>query len=476
MESNIQRSLKSIPITQSLAPSSQKHASHTKFVDLLLSRKRSLWIVTDLVFAVLGYFSFAWISPYFSSLRLAEVSVGAFTFAFALTIVSIGLGLYERNVRFQIQRYLTSGAVAWALSLVLSLTVIYFALFWQIGRFIWILGSIGGFAFVASYRALLSNFLRNYPYRFCFLGPSNPVIEEIRSSCQRKGQNSQYLDLGSLDEIIERSPSISTTEIVHYLQNSRVTDLVIGEDTRDQSIHMDICWHALRKGIRVVDEVSFYSEIFERVPTAYLTKSWFTMSRLGLRNFSNELTKREFDMVLALLFGIVLLPLMGAIALAIKITSRGPIIFTQTRQGRFFQPFRMLKFRTMYVAHGQSGFTKINDQRVTFIGRLIRPLHLDELPQIWNIFKGHMSFVGPRPEALDFAKRMESQVPVYECRYFVRPGLTGLAQISQGYAMDTVKDTLTKLAYDLYYIKHFSLTLDVVIILRTVFCLVRRAR
>jgi lipopolysaccharide/colanic/teichoic acid biosynthesis glycosyltransferase len=135
------------------------------------------------------------------------------------------------------------------------------------------------------------------------------------------------------------------------------------------------------------------------------------------------------------------------------------------------RPFRIYKFRTMRVEHsdeaGGAGFAGADDPRITGIGRLLRGSHLDELPQLINIVLGEMSLVGPRPEPLEFARRMAAQVYLYEQRYLVRPGLTGYAQINQGYAMDSVAATKVKLSFDIYYVCHRSLLMDFAIMART---------
>jgi lipopolysaccharide/colanic/teichoic acid biosynthesis glycosyltransferase len=177
--------------------------------------------------------------------------------------------------------------------------------------------------------------------------------------------------------------------------------------------------------------------------------------------------------------GLVLMsPILVAVALAVRLESKGPVLFVQERQGRFNRPFRIFKFRTMYHEPHSTGqpVTRVGDPRVTPVGRVLRRLHLDELPQLLNILRGEMSLVGPRPEALEIARRMHAELPLYELRYLVRPGLTGHAQVKQGYAVDTVLDTQAKLAYDLYYLCNYSLRLDLQILLRTLFFLTRGAR
>lgn len=192
---------------------------------------------------------------------------------------------------------------------------------------------------------------------------------------------------------------------------------------------------------------------------------------------TDQWSKRFVDVVIAGTSIILLLPLMVAIAAAIRLSSDGPALFRQYRLGRQLRPFRIYKFRTMRVEHsdeaGVAGFAGAGDPRVTGVGRHLRNWHLDELPQLINIVRGEMSLVGPRPEPLDFARRMAVQVPLYEQRYLIRPGLTGYAQIRQGYAMDTVAATRVKLSFDIFYICHRSIWMDFGIMLRTPLHLLR---
>jgi lipopolysaccharide/colanic/teichoic acid biosynthesis glycosyltransferase len=137
----------------------------------------------------------------------------------------------------------------------------------------------------------------------------------------------------------------------------------------------------------------------------------------------------------------------------------------------------MYKFRTMrHDANARAGSARANDDRVTRVGRVLRRTHLDELPQLVNVLRGEMSLVGPRPEAIDDAHRMNAALPLYELRYLVRPGLTGHAQLMQGYAMDTVLDVKTKLSYDLYYLCNYSARMDIRLMLRTILFLTRGSR
>jgi lipopolysaccharide/colanic/teichoic acid biosynthesis glycosyltransferase len=156
-------------------------------------------------------------------------------------------------------------------------------------------------------------------------------------------------------------------------------------------------------------------------------------------------------------------------AALIKATSPGPVFHRQLRVGKYGRPFRINKFRTMRVGHALH-WSEVNDNRVTAVGKVLRKLHLDELPQGWNIIKGDMSVVGPRPEQPHYVTELRSQIDFYNSRLVVRPGLTGWAQINRGYSSG-LEGARVKLSYDLYYIKHQSLSLDLLILVRTVFTL-----
>lgn len=182
--------------------------------------------------------------------------------------------------------------------------------------------------------------------------------------------------------------------------------------------------------------------------------------------------KRAVDLVASLLLIPFLLPIMLVVALLIRFDSAGPILFRQQRMGYRGEVFRMFKFRTMHAATGvedarAAAMTRDGDARVTRVGRVLRHYRIDELPQIINIIKGEMSWIGPRPEAVPLSHWYESELPFYRYRHIVRPGITGWAQVKQGHVAD-VEDVLWKLQYDFYYIKNFSFWLDILIVARTI--------
>lgn len=181
-----------------------------------------------------------------------------------------------------------------------------------------------------------------------------------------------------------------------------------------------------------------------------------------------QFVKRIFDLVLAILMLPAAFLLAGPIALAIKQTSPGPVLFRQARMGWRGKTFVIFKFRTMRTDHEGQGFTISKDEeRITSVGKFLRKTRLDEIPQLINIIKGEMSWIGPRPESLELAKWYCRDVPLFRIRHLVRPGISGWAQVNQGYAAG-VEDVTVKVRYDLYYIKHLSLWLDITILLKTI--------
>jgi len=225
-------------------------------------------------------------------------------------------------------------------------------------------------------------------------------------------------------------------------------------------------------GIEVVSFPTAYEELFGRVPVELLESEWILRSFLDQVHTSGlyDALKRLGDIVSGLIGLFALLLLFPLVALLILIDSGRPIFYGQLRVGRNGTPYKIYKFRTMKADLEDNGVGKMttqDDQRITRIGKLLRRSHIDELPQMLNILKGENSLVGPRAEQPELVQQFQEQIPFYRARLFVKPGLTGWAQINQRYA-STVEDTVVKLEFDLYYIKHRTLLLDLNIILRTI--------
>jgi sugar transferase (PEP-CTERM system associated) len=224
-------------------------------------------------------------------------------------------------------------------------------------------------------------------------------------------------------------------------------------------------------GMEIIELPSLYERTSGRVPIQLVEDQWLLFSdgfQLLHREYIQKI-KRIMDFTISGLLLVISFPLLLMTALAIRIDSPGPVFYFQERTGLGGKPFRVVKFRSMTVHAETQGaqWAKKNDLRITRVGRWIRLFRIDELPQIWNVFLGDMSLIGPRPERPEFVKDLEVAIPYYSTRHSVRPGITGWAQVNFHYGA-SVDDARRKLEYDLYYIKNMSIFLDLKIILRTV--------
>ena len=223
-------------------------------------------------------------------------------------------------------------------------------------------------------------------------------------------------------------------------------------------------------GVPITDLAGIYERVRGEVPIESLKASWLIygqgFAQSGLRTF----IKRTFDLLVSAVLLVLTLPLMLITALVIRLESHGPVIYRQERVGRGGRPFTCLKFRSMQAdaeADGKPRWAGANDERVTRIGRFIRKTRIDELPQLINVLRGEMSFVGPRPERPGFVNELKKAIPYYDLRHSVKPGITGWAQVRYTYGA-SVEDARKKLQFDLYYVKNHSLFLDLLILVETV--------
>jgi sugar transferase (PEP-CTERM system associated) len=224
------------------------------------------------------------------------------------------------------------------------------------------------------------------------------------------------------------------------------------------------------EGIEVIDGNTFYEMLTGRLIVRNLNPAWLIFSEGFQKSKIQRAVKRASDLLLSVILLILMAPFLAAVTVLIKIDSRGPALFYQERVGRGRRVYKIFKFRSMVAdaeIHTGAVWAGEDDPRITRVGRIIRKLRIDELPQIWNVLKGEMSFVGPRPEREVFVNELEKQIPYYSTRLTVQPGITGWAQINYPYGA-SVEDAIEKLNYDLFYIKNVSFLMDLMIVLRTI--------
>ncbi len=253
------------------------------------------------------------------------------------------------------------------------------------------------------------------------------------------------------------------------IEKEKINTIVLSPEVYGYSQIINFLYHSLAHHITFYDLSIFYERTTGMIPLGAINQVWFleNLSEGGKRGY--EVAKRLVDTVLALVIGCISLLFYPLIMLAIKLSSKGPVFYKQSRVGRYDKTFQIIKFRTMVADAEKDGavWARENDKRITGLGNFLRKTRIDELPQVWNILRGEMSFVGPRAERPEFHSQLQDSVPFFQERYLIKPGLTGWAQINFRYGA-SVNDTAEKLKYDLYYIKNRSLALDLGIILKTI--------
>ncbi len=352
-----------------------------------------------------------------------------------------------------------------------------------IGRGV-LIGAQVVFAFwAATHRFWLSKWLRKWSKRSRWLvvGTNDnlgPFIKDLSNS-QLAGLFSCLTPDGQpliIDEKAKGPPGLSFEHKGFWrdllrLANEPWSGIIVCAGNNLPEDLVEIMMEIRLRGVRVIDLADFYEQTWFKVPVFYLQRSWFAMAQ-GFQLLHNPIGlrfKRIFDVAGALLLLILSSPLLLIAAILVKLESPGPLIFKQTRVGENGKLFTVYKIRSMRADAEKDGaqWAKVGDSRVTRIGAFIRATRIDELPQLFNVLRGEMSFIGPRPERPEFTGTLEQEIPFYNLRHILRPGVTGWAQVMYPYGAN-VEDAQQKLQFELYYIKNYSLLLDAAIVLKTI--------
>jgi sugar transferase (PEP-CTERM system associated) len=259
-------------------------------------------------------------------------------------------------------------------------------------------------------------------------------------------------------------------DIDRIVRSRHVDRIVVGLSDRRGRLPIEQLLRAKLSGVRVEDATTTYERLTGKILIDDLKPSWLIFSDGFRASRGTRFLKRMLDLSLSMILAIISAPFVVLTAVAIKLDSTGPMLYSQERVGENGRVFNIYKFRSMRIDAEQAGtpvWARDKDDRATRVGRFIRVTRLDELPQLWNVMRGDMSFVGPRPERPFFVEQLAKESPFYLQRHSVKPGLTGWAQVKYRYG-STVEDAMEKLRYDLYYIKHLSIVFDLTIVLDTV--------
>ena len=315
------------------------------------------------------------------------------------------------------------------------------------------------------YLAIRLNFRTN-DNRWLFIGNQNMATEFHRDFDKHKYTG--VLDCYIVDQSVE-SNGANISEYQKLISKPWNGVIIDSLNTLTKDIAADLLQQRL-SGMRIFSLTEFYSKQWTKVPIFYIGQQWL-MDVDGfslLEDSVNFKLKRVFDILFSIFLGALVLPIMLIIGLCIRLTSVGPAFYKQRRVGLNGKEYYLYKFRTMQIDAEKEGprWTSIDDPRITQLGSFLRRTRLDELPQIYNVLLGQMSFIGPRPERPEFVANLEKEIPYYDLRHLVKPGITGWAQVMFDYGASQ-EDAREKLQYDLFYIKNQSVLLDSIILLKT---------
>jgi exopolysaccharide biosynthesis polyprenyl glycosylphosphotransferase len=399
--------------------------------------------------------------------NILDLHLGPFTIIFiGWIIIFYVTGLYDIRALKNDLNFSKRIVIAVATSALLTILVFYlipaFGIAPKINLFIFlVIFGLIEYLWRSFYNSLIA--AGSPPNRILLVGSNETAIataKQIKNNPQLGYEVSFWMKQGLSDP--------EWKHIAQIIISKNISLIVVPAHIKKDSRAARAIYKNLALGVEVIDLADLHETIFGKVPIAELEEIWF-LENLTRRHQVYEAMKRPIELLISIALLPILIPLMVLTAILLFFTSGFPVIYQQKRIGRLGKEFMLYKFRTMQKDAEATGprWSTADDKRVTAFGRVLRATHLDEIPQIWNILKGEISLVGPRPERPEFTEKLENEISYYELRHLVRPGITGWAQVNFRYGW-SVEDAVEKLQYDLYYIKNRSITLDLLIILRTV--------
>ena len=411
-----------------------------------------------------------------------QLTIGSFfpkalLYAAVMQMSLIAVGVYQRQPGRFIDVLMLRIGSGLLLGLIPLGVSYYFAPMFFLGRAVLILTTVISFSLISSIRMFYRRVIkeRSMWSRILVLGSGDraTLIRQAVTAGDLQGLNIiGYIPMpGDHQQESESDHVILDGTLVKYVEENDIDEIVLAVDERRAGLPSKDLLDCKMSGIDILDLVGFFERRSGKIRLDLLYPSWLYLSDGFRESTFRRAGKRTFDLVIVLLLLPVALPVMMLAALAISLESggKGGVLYRQTRVKEDGGTFQIYKFRSMVAGAEQDGvarWAEENDSRITRVGSVLRKGRLDELPQLFNVLKGDMSFVGPRPERPEFVAQLAEKIPYYEERHRVKPGLTGWAQISYPYG-NSEEDALEKLQYDLYYVKNFSIFLDLLILLQT---------
>ena len=362
--------------------------------------------------------------------------------------------------------------VAFVLGAIASATAFYAFQTWRFDRATLILLSSLCLVFCLGWRALYYRHIGRFVHRPRVLLVGTDKAGKVQRTLAESMNDADIIGYVSDCDSAKEIPYLGTPMQVEELARSyNATMIVLLPDAPIDEDIAETLLQAKLHGQMIVDVRSFCEHMVHRLPVSQISSEWLLTEEGFSLNTRGSLRrmKRALDLCAAFVLLVCTSPIMALAAVAVRFESPGPIIYSQRRVGLFGQTFTVFKFRSMRNDAEKNGavWAMKGDPRVTKVGKFIRKTRIDELPQLWNVLKGEMSLIGPRPERPEFVKELEKEIPFYNLRHAVKPGVTGWAQVCYPYG-SSVEDSRRKLEYDLYYAKNMSLLLDIKIVLKTI--------
>lgn len=410
-----------------------------------------------------------------------QVLYSAIFYTLLIQLIMIATGVYES----QIEEGLSGMMLRSILSIIIAIAMLSFFVYisgdtlWYFTKGQLSLASVLAVFSIGIFRAIFFLFAHEglFKRRVLVLGAGHRarnLATDLTAPLDRKGFDIVgYIPMPDEEVKVGRQHLLNVpNNIQQYVEANNIEEIVVAVDDRRKTLPLDDLLNCKMVGINVIDGSTFYERESKKVPLEMIQPSWMIFSDGFNVGRLNAVIRRTFDIIASLLLLSVSWPLMLLTILCIKLEEgiRAPVIYSQERVGLNGRSFFVHKFRSMRTdaeKKGEAIWAQKNDTRVTKVGEFIRKVRIDELPQIFNVLVGDMSFVGPRPERPVFVNQLSENIPYYSERHRVKPGITGWAQLCFAYA-DSEEDSREKLQYDLYYIKNQSLLLDILILIQTV--------
>lgn len=448
-----------------------------------LNKSNTVLIVTDFIVAFIVFALGLNLAEVYYSDKLPRFGesfhfVQLFLFSSTLQIATLAVGLYNEKLRATYKgvaiRIMVAIGLAYIMSSFIYLLIPVSSFPALLCELLYLLAAVG--LLISRKIALSTNYTNLNRRRVVVLGAGERA--GLINSCMKRRADRVNFDLigyipvnGDSIKVTTTVPRIEiSTSLEDYIIDNQVEEIIIGADERRGNLPTDMLFSCKMKGVLITDIIDFIERETGQIAVSHINPSWVIYNVRSSKDLVGRFANWIFNCFISSIVLLLTWPLILVAMLLIKLEDgfSSPVLYSQQRVGKQGKVFSIYKFRSMQVNAEENGaqMSFKTDKRITKVGAFLRKYRIDELPQLYNVIKGDMSFVGPRPERPEFCQQFDGSIPYYSQRHDVKPGLTGWAQLKYPYG-DSLDDAIEKLKFDLYYIKHRSFMLDVLILIRT---------